>query len=366
MMRFFPWQQAAPLATVQGRTWQGEAGLHFNWSCSGFTVTMQGGFLAAELTAFSSEEYEGAPGDTAAPHHTVWPWVAVFVDGADAPTRTFEVTDAASCYLLFRGDEASHTVRVVKLTENLKSGLCLHGLWVQGNLQPAPQPPRKTIEYIGDSITCGFGNATKERDRLYYAQDENAWLAHGPLAARLLGMDWQMLSISGICLTPHASLPMPFAMEQLYEYTDLPGQQAQAPGSAPQRWNFAARPADYIVLNLGTNDANAAALADDGEKEVRAFRSAYAAFLQTLRRLNGPNAQIVCALGSMDYYLYPEILAAVAEYRAQSGDTAVSCLRYLRISPADPLGACAHPHLVTHAKMARQLAAHIRALENAE
>ena len=38
-------------------------------------------------------------------------------------------------------------------------------------------------------------------------------------------------------------------------------------------------------------------------------------------------------------------------------------IKYMRISPADPLGACAHPNVVTQEKMAETLTKHIRALE---
>ena len=202
-MKHFAWNDLRDIVTVQGRTWEHEDNLYFNWSSSGFTVRFRGSALLAEFSAQSSEEYDGIPGDPNTPHRTVWPWISVFVDDNDQPCRTFELTNKSTKYLIYSGtDEQEHTVRVVKLTENIKTGLSLHSFDVDGEiLMPVVEPIKKRIEFVGDSITCGFGLGTSEKDRFYYPQEENVWMAHGPTAARCLGMDWQMICISGICHT---------------------------------------------------------------------------------------------------------------------------------------------------------------------
>lgn len=65
-----------------------------------------------------------------------------------------------------------------------------------------------------------------------------------------------MICISGICLAPRKEIPMPVAMNMLYEYTDRPAQQALELDA--DHWNFKEHPVDYVVINLGTNDATAA------------------------------------------------------------------------------------------------------------
>ena len=65
------------------------------------------------------------------------------------------------------------------------------------------------------------------------------------------------------------------------------------------------------------------------------------------------------------YYLFSNISDCVRAYRAETGDRKISLLKYMRISPADPIGACGHPYALTQEKMAAQLVRHIRALENA-
>ena len=55
-MKHFAWNDLRDIVTVQGRTWEHEDNLYFNWSSSGFTVRFRGSALLAEFSAQSSEE----------------------------------------------------------------------------------------------------------------------------------------------------------------------------------------------------------------------------------------------------------------------------------------------------------------------
>lgn len=358
------YREAAPFLRCHGRTWTDGEALHCNWSASGFELLFEGSFLAADFAAACTLEKEGMPFDTDVPSHEVWPWVGVFLDGQALPSRRFVCGRERSTEILFSSARPEkHRIRVVKLTENLKTFLALVSFAMEGALLPQPAERRRSIELIGDSITCGFGNESRERDRFYFAEDENAWLSHGAIAARELGMDWSMLCISGITLGEREGFPLPYVTNALYTDADRPGQEHL--GLPVEPWDFAGHPTDYVVINLGTNDANAISLASDPEKMEADFERDYVSFLKLLRRCNGPETHLVCALGSMDYYLYDSIVRAVRDYQTETGDERVSLLKYMRISPADPLGACAHPNVVTQEKMAAALAKHIRALEQA-
>ena len=70
-MKHFAWNDLRDILTVQGRTWEHEDNLYFNWSSSGFTVRFRGSALLAEFSAQSSEEYDGIPGDPNTPHRTI-------------------------------------------------------------------------------------------------------------------------------------------------------------------------------------------------------------------------------------------------------------------------------------------------------
>ena len=343
-----------------GRTWSDGTALYFNWTCSGFEFKFRGSFLAARFYAEGIMEPDGTPQQTNLTAHPVWPWFGVVIDGEDQPSRRVMCVGDCTEVLFSSSQPETHTIRIVKLTENLKTFLSLESFVTDGELEPTKAPER-AIEFIGDSITCGFGNETREKDRFYFSEDENGWLSHGAIAARALDMEWNMISISGICIAPRKTLPMEYATNQLYCHTDRPGQEKA--DRVAEEWDFAANPKDYVVLNLGTNDANAISMDEDPEALEAQFYEDYISFLKTLRRCNSEKTWLICAMGSMDYYLYDTILKAVEDYRRQTGDQRISCMKYMRISPMDPLGAMGHPFVITQQKMADSLVRHIRALE---
>lgn len=154
---------------------------------------------------------------------------------------------------------------------------------------------------------------------------------------------------------------MPVAMNMLYEYTDRPAQQAKELDA--DKWNFAAHPVDYVVINLGTNDSTAASFSDTPQCIEEQYKKDYIRFLKTVRRCNGEKTRIICAMGSMDYYFYDAMQSAVSAYQKETCDENVCCFKYCRMSPQDPIGACGHPSELTQQKMAKELAAFIRELE---
>ena len=129
MMTHYNWHEIEDKISLQGRTWIHENKLHYNWSCSWFYCEVQKLFCLQNWKRRAVKNMMELPGDPNVPHRTVWPWVSVFVDGSEEPARTFEINDRATSHLLYAcGDEAEHVIRVVKLTENIKTGLALSGL----------------------------------------------------------------------------------------------------------------------------------------------------------------------------------------------------------------------------------------------
>lgn len=349
-----------------GRTYQDTKTeiLYFNWTCSGLELTFRGNCLIASLHAQPGIEVERDVVSGNMEERAIWPWVSVFLDDEEVPCRRFEISKPEDTQLIFQSEkEEIHRIRIVKITENLKTGLGIDCFFMEGEiLQQERRSDKRKIEFIGDSITCGFGNETKEKDRLFYSDEENGWLSHAAIAARKLEMDWSMICVSGICLGKRKIIPLPYAMNELYPYTDRILEDRLG-RKTYQAWDFASHAVDYIVLNLGTNDATGIIGGADSEQEEKKFHKEYYEFLKMLRQCNGADTRIICALGSMDYYLYHEITEIVTEYRNNTGDCKVTYFRYPKIDFMDPLGACAHPYVITHEKMAEALIQYIEGLE---
>lgn len=358
-MNFLTYSETASRLLTHGRTWADGEMLHFNWTCAGFSLVFTGTYLAAELVPDFGLEYEGTP--EAPTTRELWSWVCVFLDDETQPAARFEVRQPGS-FVLFRSDKPeTHRIRVVKLTENLKTFLAVSGFRMEGTLLDAPEKKRRAIEFVGDSITCGFGNEVADVNRGFYAEEENGWLTHAALAARALDMEWSQISISGICMGMRKEIPMPCAINTIYLDTDHPGQEKVGAPVAP--WDFGSNPVDYVVVNVGTNDSRAVEMSTAPEAVIAAYERDYLAFLKLLRSTHGADTHIICAMGSMDYFLYSSVVECVSRYQAETGDRNISTLRYLRTSSLGPIGACYHPHLCTHEKMAAELTSHIRQLE---
>ena len=221
------------------------------------------------------------------------------------------------------------------------------------------------MEFIGDSITCGFGNEAPHRDSLFDTGEENGWDTWAARAARELNAEFSMVSVSGISVAkpkyPKDSFP---SMEEVYPYTDLLG--AQRLEREPELWQFSSHPKDAVVINLGTNDVNPIRFYSDlgaaGEEELW-FSQRYRAFLERVRRLNGPRAQIFCTLGPLEYYLYDNIKTVVEEYKRDTGDQRVKCFKLIGVNlETEGWGAISHPSMKTHLRLGRELAARLRPL----
>lgn len=363
-MRRYSVSDLADCLVTYGRTFREpkEDILYFNWSGSTAEFSFSGTQLTVSFRADCGYEMEGMPDDPDAPKRATWPWVGVFLDDMLTPIRKFQVSSPNETWLLHQsGEPETHRIRLTKLTENSKTFLGISAFTAEGVFLPMQKQPRKRMEIVGDSITCGYGNLVKDPNRHFYSADEDGWQTYGPMAARALRMEYSCVSISGITAVKHPGWHADYAMCELYKYTDRVQQDKL--GMEPQLWDFEKNHNDYVVVNLGTNDCYAILFCPEAG-ELEKFQDAYTAFLEEIRRVNGADTQIICALGTMNYYLYHDIAEAVQRYCQRTGDQKVHLLRLRPMHPFDGAGADGHPSLDTHQKMAQELANFIRKLEN--
>lgn len=348
-----------------GRTIYDETlqGMFFNWTAAGFAFACSGTRVEMEATAFA-DNYPGEDINL--------PWIAVFVDGRGEPARLIKLEEGTHRYALFESSSrADHTIRVVKRSENSKGRVCVQRLFVDGQWLPYEEKaPAYRMEFIGDSITCGFGGDMPGDAPEFTTEKENGLTTYAAVAAGLLRAEYHSICISGIPLCwasdPDYRLRLPMfpdfeppvrTMEHYYEYTDCYHQEAMGRTGGFEKWDFEKFRPDAIVINLGTNDAfRIRASGNDPAEEVH-FAMRYQAFLCQLRKLNGPTPVLACTLGSMDYYLYDTIEKAVGAYQKDTGDERVFCMKFGAIDPwGEGMGGLGHPNAKTQERMGRELA----------
>jgi lysophospholipase L1-like esterase len=285
----------------------------------------------------------------------------VSLDGA-APIR-LEAATGDHTYPLARGlGDGEHTVEIVKRGEsngNTGKGRLLGFRIPEGaRLLPVRQRPLR-FEFVGDSITTGYGNevSTTRPDLFPFTTiHSNANAAYGAVAARLLDAEYVAVAVSG---------------RGVYRnWTDEPGELAPQfhddtlpddPAAPP--WDFTRYVPQVVVVNLGTNDSSPPGPDHD------AFRSAYARFLERIRG-RYPDALLLAVVGPMLTDAYPpgarawstiqSDVASVVDGLTARGDTRV---HFLALAPQQaPYGEDYHPTVATHARMAREVAAEIQRL----
>ena len=249
-----------------------------------------------------------------------------------------------------------HTVRIIKLSEPRMSSVGLGEIEIESDAMPVPTPDKKKfVEFIGDSITCGYGVDTEHELCPFSTCTENAARAYAYLAAKQLDIDFSLVSYSGHGLvsgwTPDANIPKkeellpPYYEIVAYSYNSFRGLNPQ-----DYSWNFVRQP-DVIVINLGTNDFS---YTQDNIDKINEYKKCYLTFLQQVRKLNN-TAHIICSLGVMGDELYPAVEQVVNEYK-EKYDTNISAFHFTPQNPeADGLAADYHPSPITQQKASKEL-----------
>ncbi len=342
--------------TLLGRSWQDDKGtLWFNWSAAGFRVRFSGAKLKAKLIA--RKDTMVAPFETEP--LLLSPVVGVRLERSGELAMRQKLTETEQWVTLYDGEAGEHLVELRKLSENVMGKCGVAELETDGEFLPAPGKKPLQLELVGDSITCGYGNETDKPG--FRTEDENALAAYGFLAAEELGMEYSAVSVSGCGAADPVWLPNMEnrGMLSMYAYADAPMERSL--GGLKTKWDFAGNPSSVIVINLGTNDANDIKMRNFAPEATAEFHANFTALLKLIRAENGPDAKILCTLGSMDYYLWDEIRDIAAAYQAETGDKNVFCRKMGPINEfTEGVGADTHPSAKTHLRMGRELAAAIR------
>ncbi len=287
--------------------------------------------------------------------------VAVYVDGVRVADEM--LSKAETEISVFESEtEETHTVRVIKLSESAMSTCGLSEITVKGQVSPT-KPKEKFIEFVGDSITCGYGVDDEDKDHHFSTKTEDVTKGYAYKTAANLNADYSMVSFSGYGIISGYTGTGEKSGEQLVPmyYEKLGFSYGTYLGSgSPQNvsWDFAKRQPDLVVINLGTND-NSYVLGD--AERTDEYVKGYVEFLKNVRKCN-PEAKILCTLGIMGTDLCPAVETAVAEYSRETGDENVSSMRFNEQLPSDGLAADWHPTEATHTKAATKLTAEIKSV----
>ncbi|MCB9615863.1 MAG: SGNH/GDSL hydrolase family protein [Sandaracinus sp.] len=207
----------------------------------------------------------------------------------------------------------------------------------------SPTPYGRLVEFVGDSITCGYGNLGDGPGCPFSAETESEPDAYGAITAARLSAGHVAIAWSGIGLTQNYGGSTEGLMGERY---------ARTIGTEDTAWSFEDAP-DVVVVLLGTNDFW------NGDPGT-AFADAMDTFVQQVRTRR-PDSAIVLAtspmIGGENHTRHRGYLQTAIDRAAGRGDSRV----FLAEVPTGTNTGCDyHPSVAGHEAVADVVTARIR------
>ncbi len=271
--------------------------------------------------------------------------------------KTIHVKSGRNMYILAEGlSDTMHEIELFKRTELTFGKTQFHGFIVDNgaSLHPISNTRQCFIEYIGNSITCGYGNEG-ELGEVFGPVTENHYLSYAAITSRNFNARHMAVSRSGIGVYRNYNGPFEGnsdCMSNLYSRIFL--------YDAQPIYDFSVQP-DLICINLGTNDFSTTGA------DSALFVSNYFRLIDTIQtRYLMPN--IVCLVGSM---LSGTNLTNAKNYIQFIADSANTLgkgnVTFFEMSAQNGnlgFGVDYHPTVAQHNKNAKELTVFLQSLMN--
>lgn len=239
---------------------------------------------------------------------------------------------------------SEHSLILLKRTEASVSAVSWKGVSGGTDLKlilPAAVP-RISMEVIGNSITCGYGNEGPSESCTFSPETENALRTYASMAAEALGLEYHAVCYSGKGVWRNYGKDTTELMPELW-HRYLPQRAELYPHNQKR---------DIVLVNLGTNDF-AHEIPPRGP-----FVSKYVHLIRAVREVH-PEAKIVMLTGSMMQGNSLQTLTAyLQEVKMTLEGEGIEELYRFDLSPQGELGyGCSwHPNVAQHTKNAQELA----------
>lgn len=253
--------------------------LAFDWSNSGISFNFSGSGFILSFGSYTADEPA---------------YVKVFLDGVE---QRFAITNGKEKIIYENLAEKRHRITVLRVTEGsvplLFKDLVFLGM-DHKVMAPPFDKPRK-IEFLGDSITCGYGVIANPSETTYHTFQQDSTMTYAYFTAKELEADAHYECISGKGIMCNCNGEKDYEIPLFFEHAS----QSKEP------WDFTRWTPNIVVVNAGTNDV-AGAIPDQVYTEaciefIKQIRSKYA------------EADIIWVYGMMNDKYVSAIKSAVRE-----------------------------------------------------
>ena len=256
------------------------------------------------------------------------------------------------------GNDMQHKLVISKATEAANGQIIITKIDAQ-NLTAPKEDFKTKIEFIGNSITCGFGNDMEipcGNGSKWYDQ-HNAYFSYASLTARAVNAAYMISAISGAGIYRNWNSDGPTVPQQY--------QNAFLNTDSTNKWNFSSYIPDIVTIALGTNDMSngdgkTARLSFDKAKYIATYKK----FIKTIYS-HYPDAQLVLLnspmVGGQNNLLLQECITSV-QNEINSEVKPGKPIKIFWFNAMQPAGCGYHPSISDHQIMANQLIPFIKQL----
>lgn len=351
-----------------GIEWLGRTSLrdgirYFNYTLSGFCFCLKGTRATCTIRsnpADWNDENKGVIGVfvTELPENNTSACTDGFFwkDFPPEPQKRIVLTEESQDCLLFESTTVRNVlVRVLKLSELPFGQAGFEKLDVDGTVTTSAglklfNEDALKLEFIGDSITCGYGIDAPDETCHFSTWTERPEKAYAFLAARELGARFSMISFSGIGFTSQyvpedVDIPLTETlMQDIWPYEDRKLHLSRR--EKPALYDSGSWKPDAVIVNIGTNDDS---WCRGNPVREAVYTSAYRQFLERVHAFY-PSAKIICSIGIMGQRLYGALEKAVELFNRDfpaEGPVAVPFLFPDQNPAENGYGADYHPSATT-------------------
>ncbi|MEQ8549427.1 MAG: SGNH/GDSL hydrolase family protein [Cyclobacteriaceae bacterium] len=259
----------------------GQTKVNLSWSGTSIKFNFEGESIAALLEDDNGDNYYNVFIDENSP----------FILRPDTTKRYYQLASGLS--------EGKHTIEIFKRTEFNRGKTSFYGFRIGGKpkVLPKPSSAKLKFEFYGNSISAGYAvedlSGRDSPDSTY----TNNYLSYAAITARNFEADYQCICRSGIGIMISW---FPQIMPEIYDRLD--------PTDTGSTWDFDSYKPDIVVINLMQNDSWLVNRPEhpefkrrfgDSPPEEDFIIKSYQQFVAKIRG-HYPEANIICALGTMD------------------------------------------------------------------
>ncbi len=303
----------------------------FNWSGTYLQTEFTGSYIAINASDTKRNYYN------------------VFIDGVQ--TGVISIAGKDTTIVLARWLKADkHSLRLQKRSEGEQGTTTIKSLILNTGERLFPAPPKKErhIEFIGNSITCGYGTEGLKKSDPFKAETENCNLAFGCIISRYFNADYTLIAHSGRGAARNYGDTARVSKVSMRELIN--GTFDMIPEN---KWNFKDYTPNLVVINLGSND-----FSTKPHPLKEEFLSSYEKIISRLREVYG-DVQILCVAPPKG-----EAFDFLREYCLLRKDKNLHFAAYLNevYNDSTDLGSSGHPNLEGQKKIAMTLIPHISSI----